>query len=124
MDQRKSYRTKVNRTVVGRIPATPIAVTVLDLSTGGCAIEVGAIAIPPGTTILLELSNLVEASGRVVWSDARRIGIEFYDRLTADELLSGLRDDGNGSPRGATAIRDSFGRELPPLSAQIRVVPD
>ena len=124
MDQRKSYRTKVNRTVVGRIPATPIAVTVLDLSTGGCAIEVGAIAIPPGTTILLELSNLVEAAGRVVWSDARRIGIEFYDRLTADELLSVLRDDGNGSPSGATAIRDSFGRELPPLSAQIRVVPD
>jgi len=124
MDQRKSYRTKINRTVVGRIPATPITVTVLDLSTGGCAIEVGSIAIPPGTTILLELTKTVEAAGRAVWADAQRIGIEFYDRLSADELLSVLRDCRQESDGDEAAMRDQFGRELPPLSAQMRVVPD
>ena len=124
MDQRKSYRTKINRTVAGRIPATPITVTVLDLSTGGCAIEIGAIAIPPGTTILLELSKKVEAGGRAVWSDAQRIGVEFYDRLTADELLSVLREGRDDVPGDEAAMHDQFGRELPPLSAQMQVVPD
>jgi hypothetical protein len=124
MDQRKSYRTKINRTVAGRIPATPITVTVLDLSTGGCAIEIGAIAIPPGTTILLELSKKVEAGGRAVWSDAQRIGVEFYDRLTADELLSVLRESRDDVSGDEAAMHDQFGRELPPLSAQMRVVPD
>ena len=109
---------------MGRIPATPIRVTVLDLSAGGCALDASGIAIPKGTTILLELSPRVEAAGRIVWSDDEKIGIEFYDQLTAEGLLSVLRD-GNNDPAGdEAAMHDRFGRELPPLSAQLRVVPD
>ncbi len=109
----------LEKEVVGRIPATPVNVTVLDLSTSGCLVEATAPLIKQGRTILLSLSDSVEIAGQVVWQDGSRFGVQFHREISTDELSSLMvRPDDRES---GTSLRDRFGRLLPPLSARIRI---
>lgn len=119
MERRKTHRFKTDRAVQARIPATPVLVTVLDLSTAGCMIRYDGPPIRPGTSILLDLSEMDEVSGQVIWRETEKMGVEFHQELAADAVARlAARDVDHFDQRAA--LKDRFGRTLPGLRARMR----
>lgn len=119
MERRDSYRMKTTRRISARVPATPIDVTVLDLSSTGCMIQIDHSApIAARTTILLALAQHEDIAGEVVWRKRDRAGVQFHERIAVEQLLAMLKSD---SPAGDQAqLTDGFGRPLPPFPGKIR----
>lgn len=122
MERRKSHRFKTDKVVQGRIPATPVLVTVLDLSTSGCMLRYDGPPIRPGTSILLDLSELSEVAGQVIWRDTQLLGVQFDQDLTADAVVRMVAKDVDHFDQH-TALKDRFGRTLPGLRAHLRSGP-
>ena len=119
MERRTSHRVELSRRAIGRVPATPIEVTVLNLSATGCLMQVHGERIAPGTTVLLNLTSELEVAGQVVRQAGDQVGLQFHHPLSAQLVMDLLgRDD----PRRDidSPLTDSFGRDLPPLSAHMR----
>jgi hypothetical protein len=72
-----------------RVPASPIVVTIQNISSDGCKIAVGHCKLQRGTTVLLEVSRDVHVLGRVLWTKLNLAGVKFESGLPA-ELLSAI----------------------------------
>ena len=121
MERRKSPRAAMNQEVIGRIPATPIRAKILDLSGSGCQIESESPLVLVGRTILLDLSDTCELAGTVVRKSGDHAGIEFTEPINPEILSRLLTPDGKALADDSV-LRDSFGRHLPPLGANFRVI--
>ncbi len=71
--------------------------------------------------MLLELSEVDEIAGQVVWKDGSRAGVKFHEELS-EEALRRLVEPEIENSQEDKALRDNFGRPLPPLGAQIRLI--
>jgi hypothetical protein len=115
-----SRRESVNLLIAGRVPATPIAVHLLDLSKTGCKIQSpDAERIARGATILLAISNLSEVEGQIVWQKGDRFGIKFHEEIS-EELIQQVIGDSAHRDSSGPDLLDSFGRTLPSLGSKRR----
>lgn len=122
MERRRSERQPIVREVFGRVPATLVSATVLDVSATGCMGEADSVLIQRGATILLTFSDADEVAGRVVWREGLQFGVQFHEPIS-DRVLARLRQGEAVRPQKLIELRDHFGRPLPPLGAQIRIRP-
>lgn len=95
MDTRSSERTPVFCQIMARAPATPVPITVLDISRTGCKIESKSPLLQVGGTVLLDFTHGQQAAGQVVWHQQGSFGIRFYRALSAHSYAQ-LTED---SPR-------------------------
>lgn len=87
--RRGSPRVPVGLTVGGRVPATPIAAHILDLSETGCRVRTPDIdLVRRGATILLALEADVEVAGQIVWLSGDRFGVRFHEPIAPDTIAS------------------------------------
>lgn len=113
-EQRRAARRDVSLPVAGRMPATPIYATLVNLSQSGLMAETADCDVKVGVTMLLELDADTAISGQVVWIENTRFGLEFHtpiDAGTVDRIAAGNSRAGED----AIAITDKFGRKLPEL---------
>ena len=76
-ERRSHPRIRIRRSVAGRIPATPIVATLLDISQSGCRAQTPQCRLEPGTTILLDLTVSRTVAGQVVWRRGDEFGVKF-----------------------------------------------
>lgn len=81
MERRLAYRFLADKAVNCRVPATPAIAQLVDISTGGCRIQVQSSLVVPGGTILLELVEGFHAVGKVLWRNGKEAGISFSQTL-------------------------------------------
>ena len=81
MERRGTDRTPINVRLTCRMPASPRAAIVQDISREGCRLEVPGGPIERGATALLELPGALSVSGQIVWVDGRTAGIRFQRAL-------------------------------------------
>ena len=81
MQTRRNERVATNIATVGRMPASFAEVTVLDLSTEGCQIKTSSTLARVGATVLLPLSDRDDVAGQIVWKEADRCGVRFFNDL-------------------------------------------
>ena len=77
MERRISVRVNTNVGVACRIPATPQAATVRDLSLHGCRVETAGPFSQAGGSVVLELGDWASVTGTIVWCDRTAAGIRF-----------------------------------------------
>jgi len=74
----RSYnRFAMDETIEAKIDGKAAAVSLYNLSSGGCMIEVGSDGAPAGTEVDLVLPKGVTTSGTVVWRIEKNAGIKF-----------------------------------------------
>ena len=74
-----------------------------------------------GRTVLLDLSDTFEVAGTVAWKTGDRIGVEFLAQISPEILSRALTPNGE-TLTNDLALRDGFGRQLPPLGANLRLL--
>ena len=88
MEQRHHPRFDTCELALCRIPATPLAVEIINLSRGGCAVRVSSdVTRAIGATVLLTLSDGIELSGEIAWIRHPRLGIKFHHQLDTETVL-------------------------------------
>jgi hypothetical protein len=117
VERRRSDRSNINATVFGRVPATPVAVTICDISIAGCRVQSDG-SMSPGSTVLLGLLNELEVAGQVVWRKNGWLGIKFHEPIPAADLKRFI-NPADDQFHGGAGLTDNFGRQLPGLSARI-----
>lgn len=91
MERRSKSRAPTEVAIRCRVPASPVQVTVKDITAEGCRIALGRWRIQSGTTVVLEVNAEVNVIGRVIWTKLDTAGIKFESDLPA-ELLSAIRE--------------------------------
>lgn len=86
MQTRRNERVSTNIATVGRMPASFAEVTVIDLSTVGCQIHTCSPLARVGATILLSLSDRDDVAGQIVWKEAERCGVQFFNDLSEEAI--------------------------------------
>jgi hypothetical protein len=84
VQRRTKERLPVEATVNCRIPATPIASRINNISSDGCMAEITGASLQMGGTVLLELLEGWHVLGHVLWCEPTSYGIKFEqprDRL-------------------------------------------
>lgn len=84
MATRSSERIPVYCQTMARAPASPVLVTILDISKTGCRIESDSSLLQVGGTVLLDIPGDQQAAGQVVWRKQSSFGIRFYKELSED----------------------------------------
>jgi hypothetical protein len=64
------------------VPASPVQVTIENISIDGCKIALGKWQLERGTTVLLELREESHVIGRVVWTRLNTAGIKFESQMS------------------------------------------
>ena len=77
MDKRRTQRMTIDLPTVCRMPATPRAVRVSDVSQGGCRIDLRGGHVAPGHSIAIDLPATAGHPGEVVWTDGTSAGVRF-----------------------------------------------
>ena len=86
MEMRKEDRIATNIAATARLPASPAAVTMLDVSMAGCLISTKSKLATIGATILVSLSERVEAAGEIVWTDGKNCGVKFHQPMSEKSI--------------------------------------
>ena len=86
MKLRRAARVETRIEIDARIPASSVAVTVLDISTTGCSIQTDSTLARVGGTIFLKLSDHEGVAGQIVSNDEKRYGVEFYKPVSEETI--------------------------------------
>lgn len=81
MERRASERIPTNIATSCRVPATAHRATILDLSHGGCRVQIRDFAVPLGATLHFDFGPASRVSGQVVWVGAAASGVRFHSPL-------------------------------------------
>ena len=119
IERRGAHRFTANFRVAGRVPATPVEVTILNLSVRGCLLAHAQESIRVGTTIVLDLSQLDAVTGQVVRQSGDQLAIEFHESLSPEALGRLLPADVDHHS-SASELKDRFGRLVPPLNRRFK----
>lgn len=110
-------RFKISLLVEGRIPATPIAGLLLDISLTGCLLETTMTpGISQGATIRLMVPGLTALAGQIAWCAGTRCGVRFNREMANEELIR-IRRHSDELASSKVVLNDGFGRPLPSLRA-------
>lgn len=88
LDRRTGERVELDVRLSARVPASPVAARILDLSHVGCRVALSNLHLEPGATITLEIANGDRVSGEVVWSRASEAGVRFHRRLKSGTAVT------------------------------------
>lgn len=77
---------------VARLPATGIALSVVDVSHTGCRIRADSELARVGATIIITISDLADVSGEIVWAEGGYCGVRFHTPIS-DELVDQIAND-------------------------------
>jgi hypothetical protein len=119
MEHRRTDRFSTHLQVRGRIPASPIAATILDVSTTGCRLEAASPLVKPGATILLDLPGGGAVAGQIVWRDDAECGVKFHEQISGRIIAQIISGEVAAAPLEDFA-RDRFGRRLPALRSRTK----
>ena len=86
MKTRRQERLTTQLSILARVPAVHVAVTLLDISTSGCRIETDSELAQVGATILLTFSDQFEAAGEVAWRKEGECGVKFHKDIPEETV--------------------------------------
>ena len=93
MERRSRDRIDTDLPATCRVPATPHSARVLDISRGGCRVNLKNAYAEPGVSISLDLGQGVQARGTIVWVRGDEAGVRFNPGLgMAAAVALGLED--------------------------------
>ena len=88
MERRLELRLPADAVVKCRVPATPIAAKVLNISRAGCRLQAERDDIGvKGAMIVLQVSPSFAAAGQIIWLHGKDFGVKFYRPLGDDDLI-------------------------------------
>jgi hypothetical protein len=108
MERRIEQRWVANASVSCRIPATPIPVTICNVSKRGCHVRIGELHdVRKGISILIDLTPDLTVLGRVIWQEGNDFGVRFDRPLTDDavaQAVSGIEPERDPIARPASSV--------------------
>lgn len=84
-----------------------------NLTVAGCMLRCREFEPEPGDSLSVTLLDGVSAEGKVMWRREGHIGVEFDKHIGEATARYFRMNEGNGTE--GEDLRDSFGRQLPPL---------
>ena len=91
--ERLAARIRTHRRLTARIPALPVEVVVLNISTAGCKLRSEKFPFQIGSTVQLSGGARSDFAGQVVWAKGNECGIKFFKALSSRELETFLDAD-------------------------------
>lgn len=82
MEKRRAKRFAFDIEAQARVPATKVAVTILDLSASGCRLRTESTLAQYGASIIMLLPQQIEVRGWIVWKSGGTCGVEFEKPLS------------------------------------------
>lgn len=108
MERRTEQRWVANASVSCRIPATPIPVTICNVSKRGCQARIGErYDVRKGFSILIDLTPDLTVLGRVIWQKGNNFGVRFDRPLTEGEVaqaISGMEPESSPIARPVSSV--------------------
>jgi hypothetical protein len=99
-----------NVIIAGRLQS----VIAYNISVSGCMIECATLWLKRDDVVRVQLTEWIDASGRVIWSNGSNAGIVF-DEVLDDDSVCQLGFDSSDLQIAEMTPRDRFGRRLAPL---------
>ncbi len=119
MERRAERRSEKYVTTVCRIPASPCAALIVDVSLSGCRLRILNRSFALGTTVHFEGGQAGPFTGEIVWVGDSVAGVKFHSPLTP-EMARALRLDSGREGRDGTVAGAAAHLAEEPRANQLR----